>query len=271
MAVATDKLKEQISTLADETDEGNVSQQYVSGLKSIDRSPASTDDITTRLAELKQLFPVQKAPTFLENIFDLASSLSQGLAMNAQSARPTSLGYGLSAGFNIFNQQARKKREEANALQRELILLARKEVQQEKASEIALQEKGLEAVFKIELEKIKAGSEGFFKGKGDTSVSLNYILKAATDPSMVFDEFGQIKPEYAMAVAIVEQPKIVSTETGASAVTTFNVDKVFREVGLTPPTELRPQSAPTPTDTGQRTKEGKKIFRLPNGNVVVEM
>ena len=268
MAVATDQLKERISTLADETDEGNVSRQYVSDLKSIDRSPASADDITTRLAELKRLFPSRRAL----NIFDLASSLSQGLAMNAQSARPTSLGYGLSAGFNIFNQQARKNREEADALQRELILLARKEVQQEKASDIALQEKGLEAVFKIELEKIKSGGEGFFKGKGDTSVSLNYILKAARDPSMVFDEFGQIKPEYAMAVAIVEQPKIVSTETGASAVTTLNVDKVFRDVGLTPPTELRPQPTPTPTPvyTGQTTQEGKKIFRLPNGDVVVE-
>ena len=93
---------------------------------------------------------------------------------------------------------------------------------------------------------------------------------------MVFDEFGQIKPEYAMAVAIVEQPKIVSTETGASAVTTLSVDKVFRDVGLTPPTELRPQPTPTPTPTptpvytGQTTKEGKKIFRLPNGDVVVE-
>tara|TARA_A100000172_G_scaffold25596_1_gene14940 strand:- start:3262 stop:4074 length:813 start_codon:yes stop_codon:yes gene_type:complete len=269
MAVATDQLKEQISTLADEADEGNLLQQYVSGLKSIDRLPASADEISTRLAELNQLFPARRPP----NIFDLASSLGRGLMMGAQSGRPTSLGYGLSAGFDLFNQQARKNREEANALRRELMLLARKEVQQEKATDIALQEKGLEASFKLELEKLKSTGGGLFKGKGDLASALNYILEAAKNPSMVRDEFGNIRPEYVIAKAIVEQPRsqVVQTDQGASVVTTqaINVDQIFKDAGLPSPTDFAVPTQ-TPVDTGRVTAEGKKIFKLPNGDVVVE-
>ena len=89
------------------------------------------------------------------SLFDLASSVARGLAQNAQSGRPTPLGYGLGVGFDLFNQETKRKQDEADKLKQQLLLMARQEVEKERADDIRITEAGLEATFKLQLEKLK--------------------------------------------------------------------------------------------------------------------
>lgn len=193
----------------------SVSQEYIDSLRKIDRSPSSFEDVQARAQELAKYIPAQRRMT----IYDLASNLSRGLM---QSDRPTAIGYGLAAGFDLFNQEAQRRRAEADKMKQELLLMARKEVDRERADDVRLQEAGLEADFKLKLERIKQGDAmgGIFQGKGDLASALNYILRAQTDPTL------KNTPEYRAAVLVASKPRqqVVQTEEGAKVVMVPGID-----------------------------------------------
>ena len=91
----------------------SVQQEYLEMLQgsSNNSAPINVADIQSEAANLSQLFGGnQRRPS----IYDLASSLSQGLSAQAASGRPPSVGYGLASGFNLFSEQTEKKREAAD-------------------------------------------------------------------------------------------------------------------------------------------------------------
>jgi hypothetical protein len=193
----------------------SISQEYIDSLRKIDRSPSSFEDVQARAQELAKYIPAQRRMS----IYDLASSLSRGLM---QSDRTTAIGYGLAAGFDLFNQEAQRRRNEADKMKQELLLMARKEVDEERANDVRLQEAGLEADFKLKLERIKQGDAmgGIFQGKGDLASALNFILRAQTDPTL------KDTPEYRAAVAVASKPRqqVVQTEEGAKVVMVPGID-----------------------------------------------
>jgi len=189
------------------------------------------------------------------SIYDLASSLSRGLM---QSDRTTAIGYGLAAGFDLFNQEAQRRRNEADKMKQELLLMARKEVDEERANDVRLQEAGLEADFKLKLERIKQGDAmgGIFQGKGDLASALNFILRAQTDPTL------KDTPEYRAAVAVASKPRqqVVQTEEGAKVVMVPGID-VTAITGDSPASKPVPTAPDGYTFTGQYNKDGKPVFR----------
>jgi hypothetical protein len=189
------------------------------------------------------------------SIYDLASSLSRGLM---QSDRTTAIGYGLAAGFDLFNQEAQRRRAEADKMKQELLLMARKEVDEERANDVRLQEAGLEADFKLKLERIKQGDAmgGIFQGKGDLASALNFILRAQTDPTL------KDTPEYRAAVAVASKPRqqVVQTEEGAKVVMVPGID-VSAITGDSPASKPVPTAPDGYTFTGQYNKDGKPVFR----------
>lgn len=247
MATSRAQLEQQIKNL-EKGGASNPADQYVKDLKNIDRSPASYESVNERAKELARYFPQTRRMT----IYDLASSVSQGIAQNAQSARPTALGYGLGMGFNLFTKESQRRRDEADKMSREIALMARQEVERERANDNKIAEAGLDAQFKLQLQQLKEVGSGVFQGKGDLASALNYILRAEANPKL------KETPEYkiALMVAARPRPQVVQTEQGSSVVMVPGLD-----VGsaLSPPTS---QSAVPDgySDTGKRTTDGKRIF-----------
>jgi len=229
----------------------SISQEYIDSLRKIDRSPSSFEDVQARAQELAKYIPAQRRMS----IYDLASSLSRGLM---QSDRTTAIGYGLAAGFDLFNQEAQRRRNEADKMKQELLLMARKEVDEERANDVRLQEAGLEADFKLKLERIKQGDAmgGIFQGKGDLASALNFILRAQTDPTL------KDTPEYRAAVAVASKPRqqVVQTEEGAKVVMVPGID-VTAITGDSPASKPVPTAPDGYTFTGQYNKDGKPVFR----------
>jgi hypothetical protein len=232
----------------------SISQEYIDSLRKIDRSPSSFEDVQARAQELAKYIPAQRKMS----IYDLASSLSRGLM---QSDRTTAIGYGLAAGFDLFNQEAQRRRNEADKMRQELLLMARKEVDEERANDVRLQEAGLEADFKLKLERIKQGDAmgGIFQGKGDLASALNYILRAQTDPSL------KNTPEYRAAVLVASKPRqqVVQTEEGAKVVMVPGIDVSV----ITGDSETKKPEQDIPdgfTFTGKYV-DGKPVYRNADG------
>ncbi len=108
----------------------SVQQQYLDALNQSNQvAPTSVADIQAEAARLSQLFGGnQRRPT----LYDMASSLSQGLAAQAASGRPPSVGYGLASGFNLFSEETSKKREAADALNQKLMMMAYEKTEKER-------------------------------------------------------------------------------------------------------------------------------------------
>ena len=70
------------------------------------------------------------------NIYDLATSLSQGLTQQAASGRPSSVGYGLAAGFNLFSEAAQKRRAVADEMQSKLMQMAYSDLEKKKSRQV---------------------------------------------------------------------------------------------------------------------------------------
>tara|TARA_Y100000114_G_scaffold38288_1_gene33938 strand:+ start:262 stop:1080 length:819 start_codon:yes stop_codon:yes gene_type:complete len=261
MAISRAQLSEQIdalsnggtSTAAAPQADPTIADQYVSGLKSIDRSPAEYKDVLTRAQELAAYFPAPRRMS----LFDLASSVARGLAQNAQSGRPTPLGYGLGVGFDLFTQESQRRRDEADKMKQQLLLMARQEIEKERADDIKLAEAGLEASFKLQLEKLKQAGSGVFQGKGDLASALNFILRAEQDPEL------KKTAEYKIALAVAGRPRtqVIQTEEGASTIVVPGLD-INKALGTTTDaTTTPPPEAPEGfTFTGMYV-DGKPVYR----------
>ena len=62
----------------------------------------------------------------------MASDLSRGLVEQAASGRPSSIGYGLAAGFNLYSEAAQKRQEKAEEMRTKLMQMAYQDVEQKR-------------------------------------------------------------------------------------------------------------------------------------------
>tara|TARA_R110000737_G_scaffold219307_1_gene235407 strand:- start:599 stop:1366 length:768 start_codon:yes stop_codon:yes gene_type:complete len=191
-------------------------EKFIESMSASATAPATMTDYQTEADRLSFLLP----PTRKQNIYDLASDLSTGLAAQAASGQPASIGYGLAGGFNLFSKNAEALRTQADAVKQSLMKTAYASVEKRRAETEELRIKGADYDFKIALEEMKKTGE-FLAGTNNIAGSWNYIL-SKVDPNtnqykMVPDGKGgtvQYDPStdafYGVAKGILQEPK---TET----------------------------------------------------------
>lgn len=239
MTIGRSQIPEQIDAF-EEGGAAKILQDRIDALRGVDRSPASAEDIQKRAEELNKLFPAQRRPS----IYDLATDISRGIAMSAQSGRPTPLGYALGAGFNLFAERQEKLREQREKLDQELLLMAKQEEDKKRAEDARLVESGIEKEFELALEQIKKDGKytNLFGGKGDLASAWNYVLQAEMDPSLKVDENGEPVPAYLVAKDFLGRStqRYQTTDEGVVVIDVPGVD-VDAVLGKTTP---KPFTAP---------------------------
>jgi len=236
----------------------SVQQEYLEMLQgsSNNSAPMNVADIQAEASQLSQLFGGnQRRPT----LYDMASSLSQGLAAQAASGRPPSVGYGLASGFNLFSEQTAKKREAADALSQKLMMMAYEKTEKERARQKEFQKLAAQAGFDYQLQQLKE-TGGRIDGTGKDVWAWNIILEAQDNPQYKIDNAA----DYAAAVAIVGKSKQIQTEEGVIEVPGFDVDTIFTPSGPTTPGVVV-QNGVTYTPVPGKTVGGKQVYRDPNG------
>ncbi|HAG71291.1 MAG TPA: hypothetical protein DCL66_03730 [Gammaproteobacteria bacterium] len=215
------------------------------------RTAPTYDDISTRASELSMLMPQQRRANF----YDLATSLSQGLTQQAASGRPSSVGYGLAAGFNLFSEAAQKRRVTADEMQTKLMQMAYTDIEKKRADSKLMQEKMLDSNFDYEIEMLK-NNGGYFKGKSVEAAALNLMIQAEKDPAL------KETPEYKVALAILTKPRqsTVQTEEGLQSITIPGLDlsSVFSDAPAGPAADTTPPAGAT--FTGKYDNNGQPIF-----------
>ena len=216
-----------------------------------DQAPPTYADISERARELSMLMPQQRKA----NIYDLATSLSQGLTQQAASGRPSSVGYGLAAGFNLFSEAAQKRRAVADEMQSKLMQMAYSDLEKRKADSQLMQEKMLDSNFKYELEMLKQNN-GYFQGKSVESAALNMIIEGEKNPEL------KKTTEYKVALALITKPRpsTIQTERGTESIMLpgLNLDDVLNNSSSAPAATVNAPAGST--FTGQY-KDGKPIFK----------
>jgi hypothetical protein len=149
---------------------GSAGARYKKQMQDIyDSSPAfDIEDIQAKGKELSALFPAEREPS----IYDLATSLSKGLTEQAASGQPASIGYGLAAGFNAFNEAAQARQKRADDLQQKILQFAYTETEKKRQEQIAINKGALEYQQAIDIAKLK--DENRFLEKPDAD-SFDYI------------------------------------------------------------------------------------------------
>tara|TARA_B110000211_G_scaffold52860_2_gene58319 strand:+ start:4362 stop:5171 length:810 start_codon:yes stop_codon:yes gene_type:complete len=241
-----------------------------------DQAPPTYADISERARELSMLMPQQRKA----NIYDLATSLSQGLTQQAASGRPSSVGYGLAAGFNLFSEAAQKRRAVADEMQSKLMQMAYSDLEKRKAEGIDLQEKMLDSNFKYDLEVLKQNN-GYFQGKSLPAQYLNILVEGESNPAV------RETVLYKTARAMLARPtsKFVQGEQGMVEITVPGapVDELFPKgaASNSPQNVLPSQTGPAAVDSNQNTAppvsnevdtglvdpiSGKKIYMRTNSD-----
>jgi hypothetical protein len=217
----------------------SVQQQYLDALtQSSQVAPTSVADIQAEAAKLSQLFGGnQRKPT----LYDMATSLSQGLAAQAASGRPPSVGYGLASGFNLFSEETAKKREAADALSQKLMMMAYEKTEKERERQREFQKLAAEAGLDFAVAAFEKTGE--IEGTGDKVWALNLLRQAAKDPTLK----DRMPEDYATAIMILEKPTYQQTEQGTITIPGYDVSKVLGPSKSGGPTEM-PATVKTQAD-----------------------
>jgi|TARA_R110000824_G_scaffold390971_1_gene588501 hypothetical protein len=235
-------------------------QDYFAKLKALrsQQQPNSTyDDISKRASELSMLMP----KTQTRGLYGLASDLSRGLVQQAASGRPSSIGYGLAAGFNLYSEAAQQRQEKVEEMRSKLMQMAYTDLEKKRADSKDLQEKMLDANFKYQLQALKE-TGGVFEGKNLEAQMFNLLLAAEKDPTI------KLKPEYKLALKYVTEPRRtpVQTESGTQIIESPGLD--VSDIFGPAPDEAPPEGA---TFTGRyNAADGKKIFQRPGPTGAME-
>tara|TARA_R110000822_G_scaffold5445_3_gene23268 strand:- start:172 stop:1086 length:915 start_codon:yes stop_codon:yes gene_type:complete len=209
----------------------------------------SSDDISKRAEELSMLMPTTRR----RGLYGLASDLSQGLVQQAASGRPSSVGYGLAAGFNLYSEAAAKRQDKAEEMRTKLMQMAYADIEKKREDSKVMQNTMLDAQFKFDLQNLKEGG-GSYKGTSTEATDLNIILEGERDPSL------KNSPAYKLAKARLEEEKrtTVQTERGLEVIITpgLDIEALFGRVAPTPGTSGAPAiGMPTAQDRLDATKE----------------
>jgi len=234
---------------------------YFAQLQELQNKPQpgiDLESINKRAQELSFLMPTTKK----RGLYGLASDLSRGLVQQAASGRPSSIGYGLAAGFNLYSEAAQKRQEKVEEMRTKLMQMAYQDVEQKRQDSKDMQEKMLDAQFKYDLAALKE-TGGTFSGKSLEAQMFNILLAAETDPSI------KLKPEYKLALKYVTEPRRtpIQTETGTQVIESpgLDVSGIFTQpapADITPPAEF-----PGATFTGRyQGGTGAAIFQRPGAD-----
>jgi|TARA_R110002126_G_scaffold191036_1_gene339179 hypothetical protein len=229
-------------------------QDYFAKLKALQsqQQPMSTyDDISKRASELSMLMP----KTQTRGLYLLASDLSKGLVQQAASGRPSSIGYGLAAGFNLYSEAAQQRQEKVEEMRSQLMQMAYADVEKRREESRAMQATMLDAQFKYDLQQMKETRSGY-GGTSPESRDLDNMIRGEYEP-----EF-KLTPEYKFSKARLQKPKpgVTQTEGGLVNVLTpgLDIDAIFGSSQITAGPEH-----PNAIFTG-RYFGGKPIFAEPN-------
>ena len=105
--------------------------EYFKQLQAMQNQPQSGIDleaINKKAQELSFLMPTTRK----RGLYGMASDLSRGLVEQAASGRPSSIGYGLAAGFNLYSEAAQKRQERADEMRSKLMQMAYQDVEQKR-------------------------------------------------------------------------------------------------------------------------------------------
>tara|TARA_S200002703_G_scaffold74073_3_gene63945 strand:+ start:2282 stop:3064 length:783 start_codon:yes stop_codon:yes gene_type:complete len=221
------------------------------------RQPITQQSLAERVAELQMLVPQRRRPS----IYGLASNLSRGLVAQAQSGRPSSVGYGLAMGFNLFNEAEQKRQAEMMDMKEKLKLMAYEDLKREQAESDALKKSMAEAGFELAVEQMK-NSGGYFQSKTVEAQALNLVLAGERDPNI------KRTPEYKVALAYLQKPKksLQQTETGMVEVEQPGLD-IARILGQ----QEAPDGVPAGfSPLGKNDPSGKAIYYRKNADGTID-
>ena len=232
--------------------------EYFKQLQAMQNQPQSGIDleaINKKAQELSFLMPTTRK----RGLYGMASDLSRGLVEQAASGRPSSIGYGLAAGFNLYSEAAQKRQQRADEMRSKLMQMAYQDVEQKRQDAKEMQEKMLDAKFKYDLQVLKE-TGGVFAGKSLEAQMFNILLEAEKNPSL------KNTPEYKLALKFVQKPRMqtVQTEEGARVVQVpgITVEDIFTQ----PQDTSAPAEFPDATFTGRYASSGAPIFQRPGAD-----
>lgn len=259
MTIGRPQIPEEIDIFAEGGDvQSSAISSYYDQLKDLYSDPItpSMGDINKRAEELSFLMQQPRRG----NIYDLATSLSRGLAQQALSGRPSSVGYGLALGFNMFTEAEEQKRQAAENMRQKLMMMAYEDVQNRMEQSRQLQREMMDADFKYRIEEMK-NRGGMFDSKTVEAQAWNFVLEAENNPEL------KKTPQYRVARAILKKPRrsFQQTEQGTVQIEQpgYDLESVLPEALPPSPAGEEPEAPPGFSPTG-RYKDGKMIYQRIN-------
>lgn len=249
--------------------ESDVLQGYYDQLEEIGNpQPIRQQDFQSRLGELSMLASAPRRST----IYDMATNLSQGLTAQAQSGRPSSIGYGLAQGFNLFSEAAAQKAEAAEAVKQSMKMAAFESLQRDQENQRAMKRAIADAKLGVGMQELKqsdalelqaltdqAGAMSGFSGKSLDAQVMKILAEGERNP------LYKTTPEYKLALAEYMRPKIVTGPTGSFEQTRPPIEAIFGD-GSTPPPPAR---AIDPTQGAAAVTAQQEDSKVPDNAVYV--
>ena len=247
---------------------GSVGEQYLKMMQGNAPAPATMQDYQSEADRLSFLLPQTRRPS----IYDMASDLSQGLAQQAASGRPASVGYGLAAGFNLFSEGSKLRRQKREQQKEQLMQLAYQGVEKKRAEAKALAEQAGTYDFEVALENAKNGKQGLFDGlSSPEGRALGFLARYRANPSLKTTN----PAEYDTAVAVLAAKfKTIVVDGNTIQVPIYDVQKLFGETPSTTAVLSGPRNMPVTIKTqadynewvkslprGAQYEDGERILR----------
>ena len=199
-------------------------QQYLDTMSGVATPPPATmADYQSEADRLSFLAPAPQK----QSIYDLASDLSAGLAAQAASGQPASIGYGLTAGFNKFSEGAALRRKERDKYKQQIMMMAYESVEKTRAEQKAIAQQAGTYDFELALERAKNGDQGIFGGLNSVDGrALDFLARLKANPNLAVTN----KAEFDAAKAYLGSKfKTVTIDGKVQAVPVYDIDKLFPE------------------------------------------
>ena len=203
-------------------------QQYLDTMSGVATPPPATmADYQSEADRLSFLAPAPQR----QSIYDLASDLSAGLAAQAASGQPASIGYGLTAGFNKFSEGAALRRKERDKYKQQIMMMAYESVEKTRAEQKAIAQQAGTYDFELALEQAKNGDQGIFGGLNSVEGrALDFLARLKANPNLAVTNKDEME---AAKAYLASKFKTVTIDGQVQAVPVYDVDKLFPEA-ITP-------------------------------------
>ena len=211
---------------------GSAGDRYKRQMQGIyDASPAfDIEDIQAKGRELSALFPSEREPS----IYDLATSLSKGLTEQAASGQPASIGYGLAAGFNAFNEAAQARQKRADDLKQKILQFAYTETEKKRQEQIAINKGALEYEQAFKLAELKDSRDFLEKPDADAYAFLEALEKLSPTERDAFLALPANKSKFELSkqrLSMARPQQIPDPNNPGQMITiyrpTYDIEKVF--------------------------------------------